>query len=154
MNNSPSNNLPHWPQISRKLPKRKTSAQFWGRWVYKNQRQSAPMIVQFSKEFKTLWLFLWIFGLSRLYLINLVWLRSDQIQVDVKKLRQRVTYPCRLIFCCENGESNILRIRSARCVLFCDGLASHPGGVILVLLVALCYRNWDTLWLWWAARLW
>ena len=33
MNNTSSNILPHWPQISRKQPKRKTSAQFWGRWV-------------------------------------------------------------------------------------------------------------------------
>ena len=26
----------------------------------------------------------------------------------------------------------------------CDGLASHPGGVA-ILLVASCYRNWDKL---------
>ena len=26
----------------------------------------------------------------------------------------------------------------------CDGLASHPGGVA-ILLVASCYRNWDEL---------
>ena len=24
-----------------------------------------------------------------------------------------------------------------------DGLASHPGGRVEILLVALCYRNWD-----------
>ena len=27
----------------------------------------------------------------------------------------------------------------------CDGQASHPGGVE-ILLVASCYRNWDKLW--------
>ena len=27
----------------------------------------------------------------------------------------------------------------------CDGLASHPGGVE-ILLAASCYRNWDQLW--------
>ena len=35
--------------------------------------------------------------------------------------------------------------------LTCNGLASHPGGAIL--LVASCYRNWDQLWQLWATRL-
>ena len=36
--------------------------------------------------------------------------------------------------------------------VICDGLASHPGGVA-ILLVASCYRNQDKLWQYWATRL-
>ena len=33
----------------------------------------------------------------------------------------------------------------------CDGLASHPGGVSILLVVS-CYRNQDKLWWLWATR--
>ena len=84
-------------------------------------------------------------GFMRKYLVSELDSGSRGLEQDT--LLSQCLSPPRSKWVPANCQENLMKC----CEATCDGLASHPGGVA-ILLVSLCYRNRDKLWQSWATR--